>query len=182
MCSAIICNTCMVGGAKHSNIIVMGKSVSPVQKLLVLKATPFLKSDHTCLEFICRNRGHSHVNLYTYCTLHSETSLAAAGTPDALTLCIGQICNIMLENPPRGPLIPYKPHALPNQAYQPRVNVGHFWIIPLSQIIEFLLVYPLSPSLSPLLLPPLLLLFPFCPISLRAFPPAQLALSNTLHC
>jgi len=28
----------------------------------------------------------------------------------------------MLENPPRGPFIPYKPHALPNQAYQPRTN------------------------------------------------------------
>ena len=47
-----------------------------------------------------------------------------SGSPDALTLCIGQICNIMLENPPRGPNIPYKPHTLPNQAYQPRVS-GH---------------------------------------------------------
>jgi len=46
------------------------------------------------------------------------------GSPDALTLCVSQICNIMLENPPRGPFIPYKPHALPNQAYQPRTNVS----------------------------------------------------------
>lgn len=52
----------------------------------------------------------------------TERAVTISGSPDALTLCINQICAIMLENPPRGPFIPYKPHALPNQAYQPRVN------------------------------------------------------------
>ena len=53
----------------------------------------------------------------------TERSVTVSGTPLSLTLCIAQICNIMLENPPRGPHIPYKPHALPNQAYQPRVSL-----------------------------------------------------------
>lgn len=52
----------------------------------------------------------------------TERAVTISGSPDALTLCVSQICNIMLENPPRGPFIPYKPHALPNQAYQPRTN------------------------------------------------------------
>ena len=81
------------------------------------------------------------VHVYTLCL----------GTPDALTLCIGQICNIMLENPPRGPLIPYKPHALPNQAYQPRVNVS----VGLTKLIEVLFgICPHSLSLSLSLFPP----------------------------
>ena len=48
------------------------------------------------------------------------------GTYDALVVCVGLICNVMLENPPRGPFIPYKPHSLPNQAYQPRTTVSLF--------------------------------------------------------
>lgn len=52
----------------------------------------------------------------------TERAVTVSGSPDAIMLCISQVCNIMLENPPRGPFIPYKPHALPNQAYQPRVN------------------------------------------------------------
>ncbi|XP_064397015.1 poly(rC)-binding protein 3-like isoform X2 [Halichondria panicea] len=53
----------------------------------------------------------------------TERAVTVSGSPDSLTACIGQICKIMLENPPRGPNIPYKPHALPNQAYQqPRMS------------------------------------------------------------
>ena len=83
--------------------------------------------------------------VFTHTHTHTRT-----GTPDALTLCIGQICNIMLENPPRGPLIPYKPHALPNQAYQPRVNVSvvdHKMFTNSSSSSLSLPLFPPSPSL-----------------------------------
>jgi len=46
------------------------------------------------------------------------------GSPEALTVCVRQMCNIMLENPARGPHIPYKPMALPAQGFQPRANVS----------------------------------------------------------
>ena len=79
-------------------------------------------------------------------TAFSVTSFCPpSGTPEALTLCIVQMCNIMLENPPRGPLIPYKPHALPNQAYQPRVNVR---VSVLLSSIDFVSNCPLSSSLD----------------------------------
>ncbi len=52
----------------------------------------------------------------------TERAVTISGQPDALTACIGMICTIMLENPARGPNIPYKPYALPNQAYQARVS------------------------------------------------------------
>ncbi len=45
----------------------------------------------------------------------------------------------MLENPPRGPNIPYKPHALPNQAYQqPRMSVSI--ILEASSLVPFVWV------------------------------------------
>jgi predicted PilT family ATPase len=52
----------------------------------------------------------------------TERAVTISGTFDALVVCVGLICNVMLENPPRGPFIPYKPHSLPNQAYQPRTT------------------------------------------------------------
>jgi poly(rC)-binding protein 2/3/4 len=52
----------------------------------------------------------------------TERAVTISGTYESLVVCVGLICNIMLENPPRGPFIPYKPHALPNQAYQPRTS------------------------------------------------------------
>ena len=55
---------------------------------------------------------------------HYNISIIYTGTFDALVVCVGLICNVMLENPPRGPFIPYKPHSLPNQAYQPRTTVS----------------------------------------------------------
>lgn len=52
----------------------------------------------------------------------TERAVTISGTYESLVVCIGMICNVMLENPPRGPFIPYKPHTLPNQAYQPRTS------------------------------------------------------------
>ncbi|CAI8057527.1 Poly(rC)-binding protein 4, partial [Geodia barretti] len=52
----------------------------------------------------------------------TERAVTISGIYDALVVCVGLICNVMLENPPRGPFIPYKPHSLPNQAYQPRTT------------------------------------------------------------
>ncbi|KAL5508990.1 hypothetical protein EMCRGX_G004264 [Ephydatia muelleri] len=54
----------------------------------------------------------------------TERAVTISGSHNALTMAISQITNIMLENPPRGPFIPYKPHAPPNQTFQPRVTVG----------------------------------------------------------
>ncbi|XP_041379793.1 poly(rC)-binding protein 3-like [Gigantopelta aegis] len=52
----------------------------------------------------------------------TERAVTVSGTPEAITLCVREICDIMLESPPKGPFVPYKPHALqPNQAYQPRL-------------------------------------------------------------
>eukprot|EP00731_Ephydatia_muelleri_P012950 Em0007g260a len=52
----------------------------------------------------------------------TERAVTISGSHNALTMAISQITNIMLENPPRGPFIPYKPHAPPNQTFQPRVT------------------------------------------------------------
>ena len=76
------------------------------------------------------------------------------GTYDALVLCVGLICNVMLENPPRGPFIPYKPHSLPNQAYQPRTSVSLYLCVCVCDCgkiiadLKLMIVYSLSLSLS----------------------------------
>ncbi len=57
---------------------------------------------------------------------HIIIILFLSGSPEALTVCVRQMCNIMLDNPARGPHIPYKPMTLPNQPYQPRANVSLF--------------------------------------------------------
>ena len=77
----------------------------------------------------------------------SKIIILFLGTYEALVVCISMICNIMLENPPRGPFIPYKPHSLPNQAYQPRTSVRYSFFIFHSNSGSALSVY-LSLSLS----------------------------------
>ena len=118
----------------------------------------------------------THLLTHTH-TQHTHTHLSCSGTPDALTLCIGQICNIMLENPPRGPLIPYKPHALPNQAYQPRVNVSILLFLtrsisislslpPLTHILSLTHTHTHTVSYSPTYLTKLHTLLVSCPMKL----------------
>ena len=55
----------------------------------------------------------------------TERAVTISGLPEAITLCIEEICNIILESPPKGPFVPYKPHTLPNQAYQPRPTLPY---------------------------------------------------------
>lgn len=57
--------------------------------------------------------------------LLTHTPLSSPGPSDSLTMCINQLSAIIFENPAKGPHVPYKPHTLPNQAYQPRVNVSY---------------------------------------------------------
>ncbi|KAL5460329.1 hypothetical protein EMCRGX_G033773 [Ephydatia muelleri] len=54
----------------------------------------------------------------------TEKAVTVSGSRNALSMAISQITNIMLENPPRGPFIPYKPHAPPKQTSRPQVTVG----------------------------------------------------------
>ncbi|XP_060728355.1 poly(rC)-binding protein 3 isoform X3 [Tachysurus vachellii] len=39
----------------------------------------------------------------------TERAVTISGTPNAITQCVRQICTIMLESPPKGATIPYRP-------------------------------------------------------------------------
>ncbi|XP_055513622.1 poly(rC)-binding protein 3 isoform X8 [Leucoraja erinacea] len=39
----------------------------------------------------------------------TERAVTISGTPDAIILCVKQICVVMLESPPKGATIPYRP-------------------------------------------------------------------------
>lgn len=52
----------------------------------------------------------------------TERAVTITGSSESLTMCINQLSAIIFENPAKGPHVPYKPHSLPNQAYQPRAN------------------------------------------------------------
>jgi poly(rC)-binding protein 2/3/4 len=41
----------------------------------------------------------------------TERTVTISGTPEAITQCIYQICCVMLEHPPKGPTIPYRPRT-----------------------------------------------------------------------
>ncbi|XP_062519657.1 poly(rC)-binding protein 3-like isoform X2 [Corticium candelabrum] len=43
----------------------------------------------------------------------TERTVTISGTPDSITQCIYQICCVMLEHPPKGPTIPYRPRTSP---------------------------------------------------------------------
>ncbi|XP_077437691.1 poly(rC)-binding protein 3 isoform X1 [Vanacampus margaritifer] len=47
----------------------------------------------------------------------TERAVTISGTPQAITQCVRHICSIMLESPPKGATIPYRPKAIPVGAH-----------------------------------------------------------------
>ncbi|KAM3862637.1 poly(rC)-binding protein 3 [Diretmus argenteus] len=43
----------------------------------------------------------------------TERAVTISGTPQAITQCVRHICSVMLESPPKGATIPYRPKAIP---------------------------------------------------------------------
>ncbi|XP_041130944.1 poly(rC)-binding protein 3-like isoform X3 [Polyodon spathula] len=43
----------------------------------------------------------------------TERGVTISGTPDAIILCVKQICAVILESPPKGATIPYRPSPAP---------------------------------------------------------------------
>ncbi|KAM6916040.1 poly(rC)-binding protein 3 isoform 1-T1 [Xenentodon cancila] len=47
----------------------------------------------------------------------TERAVTISGTPQAITQCVRHICSVMLESPPKGATIPYRPKVLPVGAH-----------------------------------------------------------------
>ncbi|XP_023819388.1 poly(rC)-binding protein 3 isoform X2 [Oryzias latipes] len=47
----------------------------------------------------------------------TERAVTISGTPQAITQCVRHICSVMLESPPKGATIPYRPKILPAGAH-----------------------------------------------------------------
>uniref|UniRef100_A0A667Z2Q9 Zgc:110045 n=1 Tax=Myripristis murdjan TaxID=586833 RepID=A0A667Z2Q9_9TELE len=47
----------------------------------------------------------------------TERAVTISGTPQAITQCVRHICSVMLESPPKGATIPYRPKAAPGGAH-----------------------------------------------------------------
>ncbi|XP_072293319.1 poly(rC)-binding protein 3 [Eucyclogobius newberryi] len=47
----------------------------------------------------------------------TERAVTISGTPQAITQCVRHICTVMLESPPKGATIPYRPKAMPVGAH-----------------------------------------------------------------
>ncbi|XP_028278837.1 poly(rC)-binding protein 3 isoform X2 [Parambassis ranga] len=43
----------------------------------------------------------------------TERAVTISGTPQAITQCVRHICSVMLESPPKGATIPYRPKVIP---------------------------------------------------------------------
>lgn len=43
----------------------------------------------------------------------TERAVTISGTPQAITQCVRHICSVMLESPPKGATIPYRPKVVP---------------------------------------------------------------------
>ncbi|XP_034759573.2 poly(rC)-binding protein 4-like isoform X2 [Acipenser ruthenus] len=73
----------------------------------------------------------------------TERGVTISGTPDAIILCVKQICAVILESPPKGATIPYRPSPSPgsviisgNQAYslQNQYGIPHSELVKLHQL------------------------------------------------
>uniref|UniRef100_A0A8C2X946 Zgc:110045 n=1 Tax=Cyclopterus lumpus TaxID=8103 RepID=A0A8C2X946_CYCLU len=47
----------------------------------------------------------------------TERAVTISGTPQAITQCVRHICAVMLESPPKGATIPYRPKSIPAGAH-----------------------------------------------------------------
>ncbi|XP_077994028.1 poly(rC)-binding protein 3-like isoform X2 [Glandiceps talaboti] len=55
----------------------------------------------------------------------TERAVTISGTPDAITKCVYQICCVMLESPPKGATIPYRPKPANSPVIVADGRVGH---------------------------------------------------------
>nr|XP_002738761.1 PREDICTED: poly(rC)-binding protein 3-like isoform X1 [Saccoglossus kowalevskii] len=64
--------------------------------------------------------------------LHQSTERAVtiSGTPEAITKCVYQICCVMLESPPKGATIPYRPKPTNATATHPAYAVHGNYAVP----------------------------------------------------
>ncbi|XP_011406106.1 PREDICTED: poly(rC)-binding protein 2-like [Amphimedon queenslandica] len=51
----------------------------------------------------------------------TERAVTISGSSQSISRCLDYICDVILENPPKGPSVPYKPHS--NQSYQQRPGI-----------------------------------------------------------
>ncbi|XP_023825973.1 poly(rC)-binding protein 3 isoform X1 [Salvelinus sp. IW2-2015] len=47
----------------------------------------------------------------------TERAVTISGTPQAITQCVKHICSVILESPPKGPTIPYRPKTMPGAGH-----------------------------------------------------------------
>ncbi|XP_076025430.1 poly(rC)-binding protein 3 [Genypterus blacodes] len=47
----------------------------------------------------------------------TERAVTISGTPQAITQCVRHICSVMMESPPKGATIPYRPKGVPAGAH-----------------------------------------------------------------
>ncbi|XP_031691717.1 poly(rC)-binding protein 3 isoform X3 [Oncorhynchus kisutch] len=47
----------------------------------------------------------------------TERAVTISGTPQAITQCVRHICSVMLESPPKGATIPYRPKTMPGAGH-----------------------------------------------------------------
>uniref|UniRef100_A0A3Q2XJK2 Zgc:110045 n=1 Tax=Hippocampus comes TaxID=109280 RepID=A0A3Q2XJK2_HIPCM len=75
----------------------------------------------------------------------TERAVTISGTPQAITQCVRHICSIMLESPPKGATIPYRPKAIPAGAHavlaQQQVSFHrHFYLFVKREDLKMLLL------------------------------------------
>uniref|UniRef100_A0A3P8YWM0 K Homology domain-containing protein n=1 Tax=Esox lucius TaxID=8010 RepID=A0A3P8YWM0_ESOLU len=47
----------------------------------------------------------------------TERAVTISGTPQAITQCVRHICSVMMESPPKGATIPYRPKTMPGAVH-----------------------------------------------------------------
>ncbi|CDQ58544.1 unnamed protein product [Oncorhynchus mykiss] len=47
----------------------------------------------------------------------TERAVTISGTPQAITQCVRHICSVILESPPKGATIPYRPKTMPGAGH-----------------------------------------------------------------
>ncbi|XP_070536344.1 poly(rC)-binding protein 3-like isoform X2 [Ptychodera flava] len=55
----------------------------------------------------------------------TERAVTISGTPEAITKCVYQICCVMLESPPKGATIPYRPKSTNSPVIVADGRIGH---------------------------------------------------------
>ncbi|XP_034408580.1 poly(rC)-binding protein 3 isoform X2 [Cyclopterus lumpus] len=64
----------------------------------------------------------------------TERAVTISGTPQAITQCVRHICAVMLESPPKGATIPYRPKSIPAGAHAVLAPQHHAQLTKLHQL------------------------------------------------